>query len=152
MLVPQTPLNMRCICVQVSPPADLDEVMDGESSPESVMATGWSCSAVKGVNKKVPAFPFAETMGDSSAVGHEELAWDCEACFAELYAQGELVDNENVGFEPCDGTTANFVLPESGVLAMPTRPFGPCGVSAACPQALFRTADNPLDVPTSSMA
>ena len=112
--------------VQVSPPDYLDEVMDGEGSPDSVMATGWSCGPAKGANKRAPASLFAEAKGGDSTTGHEKFAWDCEARFAELYAQGELDESESVGLAPQDGAPSDFVLPASGALAIPSG-------RAACP-------------------
>ena len=116
----------RSTFVQVSPPAYLDEIMDREGSPDSVMATGWSCGPAKGANKRAPASLFAEAKGGDSTIGHEKFAWDCEARFAELYAQGELDESESVGLAPQDGTPSDFVLPASGALAIPSD-------RAACP-------------------
>jgi len=49
-------------------------------------------------------------------MGHEKFAWDCEARFAELYAQGELDESES-GLAPKDGTPYDFVLPASGLVS-----------------------------------
>ena len=90
--------------------------MNGEGSPDSVMATGWGCDATNGANKMcLPPSLYAEAKKDDSTMGHEKFAWDCEARFAELYAQGELDESES-GRAPKDGTPYDFVLPASGAL------------------------------------
>jgi len=92
--------------------------MNGEGSPDTVMATGWGCGAANGATKMClpPSLRDAETKGDDSAMGHEKFAWDCEARFAELYAQGELDESES-GLAPKDGTPYDFVLPASGLVS-----------------------------------
>lgn len=133
--------NYAAHLVQVSPPANPDEVMNGEGSPDSVMATGWGCDATNGANKMcLPPSLYAEAKKDDSTMGHEKFAWDCEARFAELYAQGELDESES-GRAPKDGTPYDFVLPASG--ALPFIPSLALLSTSSCPRLHERNLSPP---------